>query len=70
MDPPLAAPPRTRTLLLRLMRDEHGVWHTAVSEPGSADNWRTVCDGLDEVWSAITQRLATSPDHHAGVVIG
>lgn len=53
-----AARRQTRTLVLRLMCDAHGVWHAALSEPSSGDAWYTTCTGLDSVWPMVLLRLS------------
>ena len=56
-DRAIATPHQTRTLVLRLMCDEHGIWHAALSEPSSLDGWRITCAGLDVAWRAMLSRL-------------
>jgi hypothetical protein len=52
----------TRTLVLRLIRDEQNHWHVAITEPGGDDGWRTTCVGLNMAWAIVRQRLGCTPD--------
>ena|GEM_PF-5348988 len=59
-DPVARRPSSVRTLILRILRDEHNKWHVAVSEPSSSDGWRVTADGLNAAWQAVLRRLRCS----------